>query len=488
MSAEAGTASVGTRTLRGMAWAYGSYVGGRLLLLLSTAILARVLVPADFGLVALALTFMTFLDTVRDLGLGQALIVGNADEEGRAQTVFSWTIVIGLGLALLTIAAAPFASRFFHEGDRFTALLAVLGCNFFVRSLGATHYALARKELDYRTRTFAELADVLTRGGSAIALALAGAGPWSLVIGYLVGTTALNVVVWVLVPFRPRFTLARTHLRELLTFGGMLTLVDIGAAVAHQMDYVFVGRVLGPSSLGLYTIGFRLPELLIINVAVVAGDVLFPAYAMINRDRLRDAFLLAMRSTAFVVFPMAVALAILARPIVLALFGPRWVASIEVMQVLVIYGVVITLSIPSGTVFKATGQAWILVVLTIPYVILLVTFLALFTDQGIVAVAKVMAGMQAAFLWLTWWIAARRLDVAVPRLLAQLVRPLLAAGALAAVLFPIERAIDSPWPALIASGIAGGAVYALMVWLLERDMALRVRDAAFGGRRAANTG
>jgi O-antigen/teichoic acid export membrane protein len=488
MSAEAGTASVGTRTLRGMAWAYGSYVGGRLLLLLSTAILARVLVPADFGLVALALTFMTFLDTVRDLGLGQALIVGRADEEARTQTVFSWTIVIGLGLALLTIAAAPFASRFFHEGDRFTALLAVLGCNFFVRSLGATHYALARKELDYRTRTFAELADVLTRGGSAIALALAGAGPWSLVIGYLVGTTALNIVVWVLVPFRPRFTLARTHLRELLTFGGMLTLVDIGAAVAHQMDYVFVGRVLGPSSLGLYTIGFRLPELLIINVAVVAGDVLFPAYAMINRDRLRDAFLLAMRSTAFVVFPMAVALAILARPIVLALFGSRWVASIEVMQVLVIYGVVITLSIPSGTVFKATGQAWILVVLTIPYVILLVTFLALFTDQGIVAVAKVMAGMQAAFLSLTWWIAARRLDVTVRRLLTQLVRPLLAAGALAAVLFPIERAIDSPWPALIASGVAGGAVYALMVWLLERDMALRVRDAAFGARRAANAG
>jgi O-antigen/teichoic acid export membrane protein len=488
MSADAASASVGTRTLRGMAWAYGSYVGGRLLLLLSTAILARVLVPADFGLVALALTFMVFLDTVRDLGLGQALIVGHDDQEARAQTVFSWTVVIGLGLTLMTAAASPFVSQFFHEGGRFTALLTVLGCNFFVRSLGATHYALARKELDYRTRTFAELADVLTRGGCAIGLALAGAGPWSLVIGYLVGTTALNVVVWILVPFRPRLRLSRRHLRELLTFGGMLTLVDIGAAVAHQMDYLFVGRVLGPTSLGLYTIGFRLPELLIINVAVVAGEVLFPAYAMIGRDRLRDAFLLAMRSTAFVIFPMAVALAILARPIVLALFGSQWVDSIAVMQVLVVYAVVITLSIPSGTVFKATGQAWILVALTIPYVILLVIFLALFAGDGIVAVAKVMAGMQAGFLSFTWLIATRRLEVPLRRLLAQLVRPLLAAGALAAVLFPLERAIDSPWLTLIASGIAGGAVYALMVWLLERDMALRVRDAAFGARRAANAG
>jgi O-antigen/teichoic acid export membrane protein len=488
MSADAGNASVGTRTLRGMAWAYGSYVGGRLLLLASTAILARVLVPADFGLVALALTFMVFLDTLRDLGLGQALIVGHDDQEARAQTVFSWTVVIGLGLTLVTVLVAPFASQFFHEGSRFTALLAALGCNFFLRSLGATHYALARKELDYRTRTFAELADVMTRGGTAVVLALAGAGPWSLVIGYLVGTMALNVVVWRLVPFRPRLALSRRHLRELLTFGGMLTLVDIGSALAHQMDYLFVGRVLGPTSLGLYTIGFRLPELLIINVAVVAGDVLFPAYAMIDRDRLRDAFLLAMRSTAFVILPMAVALAILARPIVLALFGSQWVDSIEVMQVLVIYGVAITLSIPSGTVFKATGQAWILVALTVPYVILLVTLLSAFTDQGIVAVAACMAGMQAGFLSFTWLIAARRLGVNPARVLAQLGRPLLAAGALAAVLYPIERAIDSPWPALVASGIAGGAVYALMVWLLERDMALRLRDAAFGERRAANAG
>jgi len=488
MSADADTASVGTRTLRGMAWAYGSYVGGRLLLLASTAILARVLVPADFGLVALALTFMVFLDTLRDLGLGQALIVGHDDQEARAQTVFSWTVVIGLGLTLATVLVAPFASEFFHQGGRFTWLLAALGCNFFLRSLGSTHYALARKELDYRTRTFAEVADVATRGGTAIVLALAGAGPWSLVIGYLVGTMALNVVVWRLVAFRPRLRLSRTHLRELLTFGGTLTAVDIGAALAHQMDYLFVGRVLGPASLGLYTIGFRLPELLIINLAVVAGDVLFPAYALISRERLRDAFLLAMRSTAFVIFPMAVGLAILARPIVLGLFGSQWVESIEVMQVLVVYGVAITLSIPSGTVFKATGQAWILVALTIPYVILLATLLTLFTDDGIVAVAACMAGMQASFLSLTWLIAARRLGVNPARVLAQLGRPLVAAVALGVVLYPIERAIDSPWPALIASGIAGGAVYALMVWLLERDMALRVRDAAFGGRRATNAG
>ncbi|MGB2710048.1 MAG: lipopolysaccharide biosynthesis protein, partial [Conexibacter sp.] len=434
MSAESAH-SVGRRTLRGMLWAYGSYVGGRVLLLVSTVILARVLTPEDFGLVALALTFMTFLDTVRDLGLGQALIVSKPQElAARAQTVFSWSIAIGAVLSALTAAGAPFVAAFFHGGAELTALIAVLGLNFLLRSLGATHYALARKELDYRTRTFAELADVLSRGGVSIALALLGFGPWSLVIGYLVGTSSLVVAVWSLVPFRPRPRFSRAHLRELLTFGGTLTLVDIGSAVAHEMDYLFVGRVLGATDLGLYTIGFRLPELLIVNLAIVAGNVLFPAYSLLDPARLRDAFLLSLRYTALVVLPMAVGLAVLARPVILALFGPKWEPSIEVMQVLAIYAVVVTLNIPAGTVFKATGKAWILFALTVPYVISQFAVLLIFADRGIVAVAACMAGTQAAWMGITWLIASRQLQVPLRRSLRAIAAPAAAAAGMGAAL------------------------------------------------------
>ena len=475
--------SVGSRTIRGMFWAYGSYVGGKLLLLVSLGILTRVLSVKDFGLVALGLTFMTFLDTVRDLGLGQALIVSKPEElEARAQTVFSWTIVLGAALSALTAAVSPLVSAFFHQGARFAWLLSALGLDFVLRSFGATHYALARKELDYRSRTFAELSEVVTRGVSSIAFALLGFGPWSLVLGYIIGVISLDITVWVMVSFRPKLRFSRAHLRELVTFGGTLTGVDIGAAIAHQMDYVFVGRVLGPASLALYTIGYRMPELLIINIAVVAGDVLFPAYALIDHGRLHDAFLLALRSTAFVVFPVAVGLAILARPMTIVLFSPKYLPSVEVMQVLVVYAVVITLSIPSGTVFKATGQAWILLAMTIPYIVLLVVALLLFAHDGIVSVAYCMAATQAAFLWLTWWIAARRLSVSIPRLLRQLAAPAVAAAGLGAVLWPIERTIHTPWLALAAGTLAGGAVYVGLVWLVGRDMVMRLRETAFAGR------
>jgi len=479
--ADDGGESVGRRTLRGMFWAYGSYVGGRLLGLVALSILARLLSVKDFGLVAIALTFMTFLDTIKDLGLGQALIVGKPEElESRAQTVFGWTIVMGAVLSALTALGSPFVARFFHEGSALAALISVLGLNFFVRSLGATHYALARKELDYRTRTFAEWSDVMTRGVVGIALALSGFGAWSLVIGYLVGSSALAITVWRLVPFRPRLRLSREHLGNLLSFGGTLTLVDIGAAVAHEMDYWFTGRVLGATALGYYTIGFRLPELLIINLAVVAGNVLFPAYALLDHERLRDAFLLSLRSTAMIVFPLAAGLGVMAHPVTIAFFGsgPKWLPSIEVMQVLVVYAVVVTLNIPGGTVLKATGQAWVLFALTVPYVISQFTALYIFADRGIVAVALCMAGMQALFLGITWRVASRRLGVPLRRAVGVLWAPFVAALGMGAALYPVERYVGSAWLALIVGAVVAVAVYGALTWLLARDTLLRLRAAA----------
>ena len=108
--------SLGTKTLRSAFWAYGSYVGGRLLVLASVAILARVLVPEDFGLVALALTFTALLETVNDFGLNQALIVSKEEDvETKSNTVFFYGLAIALGGALVIVAIAPLVARFFDE-------------------------------------------------------------------------------------------------------------------------------------------------------------------------------------------------------------------------------------------------------------------------------------------------------------------------------------------------------------------------------------
>lgn len=475
---------VGTRTLRGMAWAYGAYGGGRVLVLVSTAILARLLTPRDFGVVALALIFTSFLEAIKDLGLGQALIVADPEEEAeRAQTVFSWTVLIGFVLLLLISGLAPLMAKFFHQ-PQLTWLVPVLGLSFPLRALGATHYALTRKHLNYRVRTISEICEVVVRGIAGIALALSGAGAWSLVIAFVAGTAVSSTVLWLRVPFRPRLRLTRAHLRDLLGFGSVLTIVDVSAVVFYNTDYLFIGRVLGAASLGLYSIGFRIPELAILNVAHVAADVLFPAYSAVDRARLREAYIASLRYLTMLTVPIAVGLVVLARPIVLVAFGHQWTGSIPVSRVIAAYTLFATLAIPPGTVLKVTRRAWRMVAFAVPAVLVLIGLLAIFTSQGILAVAIATTALQATAAPAQAAVVSRQLKMPFLASLRPLVAPSVAAAVMAAALFAVDRAIDVPWVVLVVGIPVGVAVYLSVLLVVAREHLQALRLMAFPGARA----
>jgi len=474
----AGSTGIGARTLRGVLWSYGSYVGGRVVTLASTAILARVLAPEDFGLVALALIFIALLETVSSLGVTQALVVVEDEQvDERAETAFAFSIGLGLALTLVTVALGPLAAAFFDEPD-LVALLPVLGATFFLRALASTHYALAQKRLDFRSRTAAEIAEVAVRGVVGISLALAGFGAWSLVLAYLAGTVTLTLVLWVMIPWRPSLNPRRAHLRELLSFGGTLSAVDVVAAAISNADYVLIGRILGAGSLGLYTLGFRLPELLILNLSVVVGRVLYPAFAAVDRSALAPAFLSSLRYTAMVGLPLTAALPILAEPLVLLVFGDQWLGSVESMQVLAVYALSVALSIPAGAAFKAIGRADVLLKLALPRLALLIAALAVFVDEGIVAVAACQAVGGALFALAENVLAARALGARSKSMLSALWPPLVATAVMAAVLVGVQILIEPPWLVVIAGTAAGGATYLAVLWTLVPDALRRLLETA----------
>ena len=473
---------MGERTLRGMFWAYGSYVGGRALVMVSVAILARLLTPADFGLVAFALTVTALLDTLADLGVSQALIViGQDDSRDRASTAWTLSMLIGVALTLLTIALAPLVALFFDEPE-LVAIVAALGFNFLIRASAVTHFALAQKRLDFRARTIAEMADVGVRAATGIGLALAGAGAWSLVIGYLAGTTARAIALWLLVDFRPRPHVHRADARALLRFGGGLAALDVISAIVANMDYVFVGRVLGKTELGLYTIGFRLPELLIMNLSIVAGVVLFPAFAGIDRGTLGRSFLVALRFTLGVAAPLAVALVVFAEPIVLAVFGDQWVDAVPVVRVLSLFAFAVAVGIPAGSAYKAIGRVDVLLKLAVPRALLAVGSIAWFVDEGITAVAACQAAVAGLFAVIGILLASHLLGAGLPAVLRAIAAPVAAAALMAAVAVGIALAVDGPWLTLLLAGPASALTYVLALWRLAPDIPARLLAAATSGR------
>jgi PST family polysaccharide transporter len=467
---------IGQRALHGAFWAYSSFVGGRLLVLLATAILARLLEPEEFGLVALALVFMALLETVKDLGLAQALVATRPEDVyDRADTVFVATVAIGVTLSAIVAALSPLAAYFFDEPE-LVKIMPVLGVTFAIRSLGATHYALAQKEMRFKIRTIAQIADVTSRGLVGVALAFAGAGAWSLVLGYVVGVAALVIVLWRLVTWRPRLRVVRSHLRSLLRFGGALTGVDVLSAVLSNADYVFVGKVLGPAALGVYTLAFRLPELAIIGVANVAGEVLFPAFANVDRRALAHTYTIALRYTLILCMPLAAGMALLSDPLVEVVFGNKWEGAVEPMQVLTIYAFAVTIGIPAGTAYKAIGRADILLKLAIPRAILFIAALALVVESGLVAVAASHAGVAGLFSAIGILIASRMIGVPLGRLLRLGVAPTLATAVLAGVVVVLDGLLEPAWASLLVAAPAGGLVYVGALWVLAPDAVRDVRE------------
>jgi PST family polysaccharide transporter len=258
--------------------------------------------------------------------------------------------------------------------------------------------------------------------------------------------------------------------------------VDILAAIQSQTDYVFIGRVLGATELGIYTLGYRLPSLLIGNLSVVGGQVLFPAFAAVKRARLSEAFQLSLRYTLMFVLPITAGLAILADPLTISIFGEKWQRAVEPMQVLTLYSAAIAVGIPAGTVYKSMGRAGILLALGVPRTILLIAAVGLFVHDGIVAVAAAMTGVTCLFAVIGMVLATRLLGIGWRGLWSASWSALLATAGMAAALIPIERAISEPVPALAVGIVAGTAVYLVLLMLLARDQLMRLRETAFPRR------
>jgi PST family polysaccharide transporter len=274
----------------------------------------------------------------------------------------------------------------------------------------------------------------------------------------------------------------REHIRHLVRFGGSYTGLDVIAAILSNADYFVVGLVLGATQLGLYTLGYRVPELLLLNLSWVVGAVLFPALASLGPAERARAFLVSLRYILLVGMPIAAGSAIMAEPVILALFGPKWQDSAPVMAVLTLYAFAGLCAIPAGTAYKAAGKLRVLFMLALPRPLLLFPLLALFVHDGIVAVAWCMAATQALNAVLDLALASRILGGGARGIWRAFRAPLVATLPLVAVLLPIRLYVSSPWAATVSGALLGAAAYIVALAIVDpsalREFSARLAPSA----------
>lgn len=471
-TADEGSAALGGMAragARGALWQGLAFALGKAIVLVTTVVLARLLSPEEYGLVALALVLMAYAETVADAGVAQALVyLPRTREVARAALLIS--VVVGGLLTAAAILSAPLIAGFFDRPD-VAPLVKLLAVSLLATSLAAVPEALLRRELRFRQLTVATVIRAAATGSVTLILAFAGYGAWSLAIGTAAGSASYAVACWLLLREHLDWQIWRVSkqsLRESLGFGAPAAGSTLLARLIFDVDYLIIGRLLGASALGYYTLAFRLPELLIINVFFVLSTVMFPLYAQVRNDpdRLQAGYLKSVQVQALYGVTAGVGLAVMAPVLVPVLFGGQWADAVLPLVFLALYAAARSLGAGANDIYKALGRPGLSIRISLVRLAILVPILLLSTRWGITGVACAQFAVAVLFAVGMQSVAAKVMRLSARQLLRAVV-PGLVCGMAVAVVGLAVRAI--PLPSDLASALAivlacVGAVYAILRW------------------------
>lgn len=464
--------SITRKAGRGIVWNFLTYGLGKGGTLITTAILARLLTKDDFGLVSVAVIAINYLSVFKDLGLGVALIQRRDDVDRAANTVFTINIILGFFLSIITYLCAPWVAQYFND-PLVKPVLRWLGLSFAINAFGAVHVIWLMRELDYRRKFIPDMGNTLVKSIASIGLAVAGFGVWALVFGQILGSLASVILAWVVVSWRPKLMIERGVAGSLMKFGSSVVAGDILSVFSDNIDYTIAGKLFGLAQLSIYTLAFRLPEMLLVGNLWVMGGVIFPAFSSIQDkpDEMRRGFLTSVRLIQMIAVPISLGLFIAAEPIVRVVFGEQWLDVIPLLRVLAIYSWVYSIGYHIGDIYKAVGRPDILFKLTVLNLIVVVPTLLVGSRFGLIGIAwgQLIAVTIRRIISLT--VATRFINISIFEIVKELKSSVASGMAMilsVLLIMPLTLNINSFFQLAIVI-LAGAIGYLVVLWYLERD-------------------
>ena len=328
---------VGQKARRGISWNLAGAVVTNAMRLVVVVVLGRLLDPGEFGVVAAALSVTVILHNLRDLGIGPALIQRAEIDRAHVATAFAVATYLGVGIAAALALAAPLIGELYGIPESIDVLRA-LGAIFVLRGIATVSSVMCQRAMRFRAIAIVDAATYAAGAAASMLLAAAGAGPWSLVGGYLL-EEALAAVFYLRL-YRPPLTLRidRARLSELLGFGASQSVIQLAGILATYGDNFVVGHSLGKYALGYYTRAYdliKLPSAIFTNIV---GNVLFPAFSRLQHDpaRLASGLRRITFLNALVLLPASAVLIATAPEVIRLLMGPSWSAAVGPFQILAI--------------------------------------------------------------------------------------------------------------------------------------------------------
>lgn len=462
----------------GVKWSSISRIGGQGLQFATTVILARLLLPSDFGLIGMAMVVIGFVEVFRDLGTSAAIIQRQELNDSILSSIFWCNVGFALLCALVVCLLSPLVVMFYKE-TRLTPILLGLSLCLLFSGAGVLHSALLQRNLAFNVLAKIELTSAFIGAGIAIVLAFYGAGVWALVFQGLFTSLASTALLWSRSAWRPSLIFSWPEIRSVSGYSLNLTGYRVFNYLARNADYLLIGRYLGATDLGYYTLAYQIMLYPVRNITAVISRVLFPLFSKIQDDnlRFRNAYLKICFAIAIVVFPMMAGVWIVSKYLILAVFGQRWEPVILLLLILSPLGMIQAIGATVGSIYQAKGRTdWIFlwgigsgIFLTIAFIIGL--------QWGVVGVAGAYTIAGIILFYPNFILPFRLIELKFRELLKALSRPLLCTLLMVFLLlgakFFLPGSLNPAWSLSILV-LLGILIYCAASWWLNREQVLEV--------------
>lgn len=459
-----------------IAWSAIDKWGSQALSILVLWILARILGPEPFGLIALASAFTSFVQIFLDQGMTEAVIREPELSDDHLNAAFFANMVGSILLLILTLIAADSISSFYRE-PRLAPILRWLSISFVLFAFSSTQISQLRRELSFRVLAIRSILSKLIAAIVAIIMALFGAGVWSLVAQLLIMSMVSAIVLWHTSDWHPKIKFSKAHITTLYNFGIKITGARILGVINEQLHDFAIGYLIDTTALGLFSLANTFTKRLVSALRNVILDVAYPVFSRYQDQpqQLRFLFDTATRYTALMLFPIYAFIFLLAPELVIVLFGPEWIPATQLTRILALMGGVYGLVSYFSQLLMALGKMKIM--LRIRFFSLIMNALGLFigAQYGLVVIAIVYVASWYILIMIYYYFLNKfvKLKGYLRNLFGSFVGVVVMSVCIIPILY-LKSESSSPLFILFICGLVSILTYGLSVALVEPKTAIQL--------------
>ena len=351
-------ASLKDKTVKGVGWSFADNIANSGITFLVGLVLARLLTPEEYGIMAMIMIFIAVSNSIVDSGFSNALIRKIDAKRIDYNTVFFFNLVVSALLYVLLFFLSPAIAAFFKE-PQLVEVTRVIGCVLLINALAIIPRTLFVKDVNFKVQTKVSLIASLSSGAIGIGMALAGMGVWSLV-GQQLSRQAFNTLfLWVYCRWRPVWEFSMQSFREMFGFGSKLLLSGLINTIYNNIYYLVIGRFYTSAQLGQYTRAEQFNTIFSSNLTTVVQRVSYPVLSSIQNEpeRLREAYRRVIKSTMLITFACMLGLAAVAKPLILILIGEKWLTAVSYLQIICFAGMLYPLHAINLNILQVKGRS-----------------------------------------------------------------------------------------------------------------------------------